>query len=53
MLAIAEHLRNHGYTSASGEHLTVPGIWAKLRTLYNLEALDERVYVDDTCHVRC
>ncbi|KAL8826293.1 MAG: hypothetical protein Q9191_003888 [Dirinaria sp. TL-2023a] len=42
MFAIRENLRNHGYTSSSGEHLTIPGIWSKLQTLYNLEALDER-----------
>lgn len=42
MFAIRENLHNHGHTSSNGEHLTIPGIWAKLGTLYNLEALDER-----------
>lgn len=43
MLAIAEFMRSHGYGPSTAEHLTISGIWAKLRTLYNLEALDERV----------
>ena len=43
MIAISENLRNHGYTSAKDEHTRIPGIWEKLKGLYNLEALDERV----------
>ncbi|KAJ6013565.1 hypothetical protein N7540_008156 [Penicillium herquei] len=43
MLAIADFMRSHGYGSATAEHLSIPGIWKKLGTLYNLEALDERV----------
>ncbi|KAJ5727880.1 hypothetical protein N7493_005700 [Penicillium malachiteum] len=42
MLAIADFMRSHGYGSATAEHLSIPGIWKKLGTLYNLEALDER-----------
>lgn len=37
MIALAEHLRNHGYNEI---HTRIPGIWAKLHTLYNLELLD-------------
>ncbi|KAJ5729056.1 uncharacterized protein N7483_003564 [Penicillium malachiteum] len=42
MLAIADFMRSHGYGSATADHLSIPGIWKKLGTLYNLEALDER-----------
>ena len=38
MIALSEHLRNHGYNE---EHTRIPGIWAKLRTLYDLERIDE------------
>ncbi|TID26569.1 CT20-domain-containing protein [Venturia nashicola] len=37
--AIANALSSHGFTA---EHTRIPGIWAKLHTLYNLEACDER-----------
>lgn len=43
MIAISENLRNHGYTSSRDDHTRIPGIWEKLNSLYNLEALDERV----------
>ena len=43
MIAISQHLRNHGYTSAKDDHTRIPGIWQKLGKLYNLDALDERV----------
>lgn len=43
MIAISQHLRNHGYTSSKDSHTRIPGIWQKLGSLYNLEALDERV----------
>ena len=43
MIAISQHLRNHGYTSAKDDHTRIPGIWQKLEKLYNLDALDERV----------
>lgn len=43
MLAIADYLRSQGFGPSTGEHMHIPGIWKKLRTLYNLEALDERV----------
>lgn len=43
MLAIADYLKSQGYAPSSAEHMRIPGIWKKLGTLYNLEALDERV----------
>lgn len=43
MIALSQHLRNHGYTSSNDEHTRIPGIWAKLESLYNLEALDQTV----------
>ncbi|MCJ1426722.1 hypothetical protein MMC29_004625 [Sticta canariensis] len=42
MVAISQHLRNHGYTSQRDDHTRIPYIWEKLRNLYNLDALDER-----------
>lgn len=43
MIALSQHLRNHGYTSTQDDHTRIPGIWAKLDSLYNLEALDQIV----------
>lgn len=43
MLAISEHLKSQGYAPFNADHMRIPGIWKKLGTLYNLEALDERV----------
>ncbi|KAK0671074.1 putative chromatin modification-related protein EAF7 [Cercophora samala] len=42
ILAISEHLRNHGIDPDVYPHTRIPGIWAKLREFYNLEAIDER-----------
>ena len=42
MIALSEHLRNHGYDPKIEPHTRIPGIWAKLGTLYNLEVIDER-----------
>ncbi|KAJ5744714.1 hypothetical protein N7533_009584 [Penicillium manginii] len=42
MLAISEYLRSQGYAPYSADHMRIPGIWKKLGSLYNLEALDER-----------
>jgi MRG-binding protein len=44
MISIYENFRSQGFVSDKRrpEHLSIPGIWAKLRTLYDLEALDER-----------
>ncbi|KAF8249978.1 CT20-domain-containing protein [Wilcoxina mikolae CBS 423.85] len=39
IIGIAELMKNHG---VSGAHTGITGIWAKLKTLYNLEGLDER-----------
>jgi MRG-binding protein len=42
MIALSEHLRNHGYDPTAEKHTRIPGIWQKLRTLYNLDILDDR-----------
>jgi MRG-binding protein len=44
MISIANALQSHGYSynSSSGPHTRIPGIWAKLHSLYDLDALDER-----------
>lgn len=42
MIAISEHLRNHGFDPDYYKHTRIPYIWQKLRTFYNLEAIDER-----------
>ncbi|KAK3176544.1 hypothetical protein OEA41_007867 [Lepraria neglecta] len=45
MISISENLRNHGYNGYATQkysHTRIPGIWEKLGTLYNLEALDIR-----------
>ncbi|KAJ5391707.1 hypothetical protein N7509_007197 [Penicillium cosmopolitanum] len=42
MLAISEYLRSQGYAPYNADHMRIPGIWKKLGSLYNLEALDER-----------
>ncbi|KAI1877276.1 uncharacterized protein JN550_001348 [Neoarthrinium moseri] len=47
MLAISEHLRNHGINPDVETHTRIPGIWAKLRTLYSLDLIDERENYDD------
>ncbi|KHJ36211.1 putative ct20 family protein [Erysiphe necator] len=40
MIAISEYLRNHGYDPTIEKHTRIPGIWEKLKTLYNLEHID-------------
>ncbi|TQS36715.1 hypothetical protein Golomagni_02826 [Golovinomyces magnicellulatus] len=40
MIAISEYLRNHGYDPTVERHTRIPGIWEKLRTLYNLDHID-------------
>jgi DASH complex subunit ASK1 len=51
MIAISEHLRNHGFDPDYFTHTRIPGIWDKLRSYYNMEAIDEREntidYIDD------
>ncbi|KAK4193928.1 putative chromatin modification-related protein EAF7 [Podospora australis] len=42
MMAISEHLRNHGFDPDRLPHTRIPGIWAKLRELFNIDAIDER-----------
>ncbi|KAJ5852490.1 Chromatin modification-related protein EAF7 [Penicillium soppii] len=42
MLAISDYLKSQGYAPSTAEHMRIPGIWKKLGSLYNLEALDER-----------
>ncbi|KAF2430062.1 CT20-domain-containing protein [Tothia fuscella] len=42
MLAISNALSSHGFTSSAAPHTRIPGIWSKLSSLYDLEALDER-----------
>ena len=42
MIAIAEHLRNHGNKAESHPHTRIPGIWAKIRTFYSLDQINER-----------
>ena len=47
MIAISEHLRNHGFDPDLYQHTRIPHIWHKLRTYYNLEVIDERENFDD------
>jgi len=42
MIALSEHLRNHGYDPTVETHTSIPGIWEKLRSLYALSIIDER-----------
>ncbi|KAK2606078.1 hypothetical protein QQS21_003473 [Conoideocrella luteorostrata] len=47
MIAISEHLRNHGFDPDMCQHTRIPNIWDKLRTYYDLDLIDEREYFDD------
>jgi len=42
MIALSEYLRNHGYDPEKDQHTRIPGIWAKLGTMYNMEIIDSR-----------
>ncbi|KAI0828450.1 CT20-domain-containing protein [Hypoxylon sp. FL0890] len=42
MIAISEHLRNHGFDPDVETHTRIPSIWDKLRLFYNMDAIDER-----------
>ncbi|KAI8628264.1 CT20-domain-containing protein [Xylariaceae sp. FL1651] len=42
MIAISEHLRNHGFDPDIETHTRIPGIWAKLREFYDMDMIDER-----------
>ncbi|KAI1496656.1 chromatin modification-related protein EAF7-domain-containing protein [Biscogniauxia marginata] len=41
MIAISEHLRNHGFDPDVETHTRMPGIWKQLRLFYNMDAIDE------------
>lgn len=43
MLAISDYLQSQGYSPVREKHTTIPNIWKKLGTMYNLAGLDERV----------
>lgn len=43
MIAISQYLQSHSHTLPENSHTSTARIWDKLRTLYNMEALDERV----------
>ncbi|KAF7558727.1 hypothetical protein G7046_g5418 [Stylonectria norvegica] len=47
MIAISEHLRNHGIDPDQYQHTRIPHVWNKLRTYYNLDVIDERENFDD------
>lgn len=47
MIAISEHLRNHGIDPDRHQHTRIPFIWQKLRAYYNLDFIDERENIDD------
>ncbi|POR39483.1 CT20 family protein [Tolypocladium paradoxum] len=47
MIAISEHLRNHGFDPDMYRHTRIPHIWQKLRAYYNLDVIDERESFDD------
>lgn len=42
MISISQDLRSHGYVTSHSTHTRSAGIWSKLSTLYDLDALDER-----------
>ncbi|KAL7270366.1 hypothetical protein RUND412_006936 [Rhizina undulata] len=44
MVGISELMKNHG---VSDSHTNIEGIWRKLKSLYNLEGLDEREDMED------
>lgn len=47
MIAISEHLRNHGIDPDIHQHTRIPFIWQKLKSYYNLDFIDERENFDD------
>ncbi|ATY64455.1 CT20 family [Cordyceps militaris] len=47
MIAISEHLRNHGFDPDVHQHTRIPFIWQKLRAYYNLDLIDDRENVED------
>ena len=42
MIALSEHLHHQGHDPRVHKHTRIPGIWAKLRSLYNMDIIDER-----------
>ncbi|KAI3338785.1 chromatin modification-related protein EAF7-domain-containing protein [Ustulina deusta] len=42
IIAISEHLRNHGFDPDVETHTRIPGIWTKLRQFFDMEMIDER-----------
>ncbi|KAI1436651.1 chromatin modification-related protein EAF7-domain-containing protein [Xylaria sp. CBS 124048] len=42
MIAISEHLRNHGIDPTIETHTRIPGIWKKLRQFFDMDMIDER-----------
>ncbi|KAI4133606.1 MAG: hypothetical protein LQ338_000118 [Usnochroma carphineum] len=42
MIALSQYLQSSAHDAEKNKHLQIPGIWKKLGSLYNLEALDER-----------
>ncbi|KAI0014238.1 chromatin modification-related protein EAF7-domain-containing protein [Xylariaceae sp. FL0662B] len=42
MIAISEHLRNHGFDPDVETHTRIPSIWKQLSKFYNMEAINER-----------
>ncbi|KAI1083632.1 chromatin modification-related protein EAF7-domain-containing protein [Whalleya microplaca] len=42
MIAISEHLRNHGFDPDVETHTRIPWIWTQLGKFYNMDAINER-----------
>lgn len=42
ILCLHQYLLGHGYIHPLAPHTRIPGIWAKLETLYDLPSLDEK-----------
>ncbi|KEZ41092.1 putative ct20 family protein [Scedosporium apiospermum] len=47
MIAISEHLRNHGFDPDIHQHTRIPRIWERLRAHYNLDIINDRENFDD------
>ncbi|KAI0404588.1 chromatin modification-related protein EAF7-domain-containing protein [Xylaria palmicola] len=42
IIAISEHLRNHGFDPDVETHTRIPGIWEKLSQFFDMDMIDER-----------
>ncbi|KAL8742163.1 MAG: hypothetical protein Q9190_005316 [Brigantiaea leucoxantha] len=42
IIAISQYMQSHGHAQPEDSHTHIPGIREKLRTLYNMDKLDER-----------